>query len=73
MSLKHILCASALALGIVGTAAPVSADPGHGRHDRGAHGNRGWHGDRGQHRGWRNHGRHCRVVWRHHNRVRVCR
>ena len=41
------------------------------RHDRGRH--EGWrdHQNRGHHYGWRNH-RHCRWVWRHHHRMRVC-
>ncbi|HTI31003.1 MAG TPA: hypothetical protein VL405_02645 [Sphingomonas sp.] len=32
------------------------------------------HRDRGNHYGWRNgRGHHCRTVWHHHRRVRVCR
>ena len=30
----------------------------------------GW--DRGHHYGWNNHRRHCRWIWRHHHRQRVC-
>lgn len=29
--------------------------------------------DRRYHRGWRNHHRTCRVMWRHHQRIRTCR
>jgi Ni/Co efflux regulator RcnB len=40
------------------------------RHDmRGHH---GW--NRGHHYGWRNgRGHHCRVIYRHHHRTRICR
>jgi hypothetical protein len=31
----------------------------------------GW--DRGEHRRWNRNDRRCRVVWRHHHRVRICR
>ena len=36
------------------------------RHDRRWEHGRGW-----ERRGW--HGNRCRIVWRHHQRVRVCR
>jgi hypothetical protein len=41
------------------------------RGDRGRH--MGWreHRDYGHHYGWRNN-RHCRWVWRHHRRMRIC-
>jgi hypothetical protein len=41
------------------------------RDDRGRH--NGWrdHRDNGHHYGWRNN-RHCRTVWRHHRRMRIC-
>ena len=50
------------------------------RDDRGDRGDRydndrrrhyGW--DRGEHRRWSRNDRRCRVVWRHHHRVRICR
>jgi hypothetical protein len=31
----------------------------------------GW--ARGRHRGWGNHHRVCRTVWRHHRQIRTCR
>ena len=37
-------------------------DRGHGRRDDWGNRGRGWH-----------HGRHCRIVWHHHHRIRVCR
>jgi Ni/Co efflux regulator RcnB len=40
------------------------------RHDMRSH--NGW--NRGHHYGWRNgRGHHCRTIYRHHRRVRVCR
>ncbi|KPF56867.1 hypothetical protein J2792_003196 [Novosphingobium capsulatum] len=36
---------------------------------------RGWESRRWEHRRWERHGyaRDCRIVWRHHERVRICR
>ena len=66
MKLVTLLTAG-LTLGLL-AAAPAAAQD---RHDRGRH--EGWrdHDNRGHHYGWRNH-HHCRWVWRHHHRVRVC-
>jgi len=42
-----------------------------GHHDRRYMRHHGW--TRGHHYGWRNgRGHHCRVVYRHHHRMRVC-
>ena len=42
------------------------------RHDRRSMRHNGW--TRGHHYGWRNgRGNHCRTVYRHHHRVRICR
>ncbi len=64
MKLLKLIVVAGLATAALGMSASADArwhpDRHHGWH--GGHG--GWHG----HRGWG----HCRVIWRHHHRVRVC-
>ncbi len=80
MKFTHLIAAGLMiaGLGVTSTAASAQdyrGDRGHGqRYDRRDDRNHGRHyrGDRGRHYGWNNHGRNCRVEWRHHRRVTVC-
>lgn len=76
MTIKTFFAAVGLLAATVGVAGSADAQ----RHDRGRdryeHRDRpGYHGgrhDRGRHWGRGRHD-HCRVIYRHHRRVRVCR
>jgi hypothetical protein len=79
MKLIKLALAAGLSLAALGAAGAASAQGRHhgDRWDRG--GGRGWHhgdrwgrdGWRWRHRGW-GYARHCRIVWRHHYRQRIC-
>lgn len=66
MSLLKLIVAAGLAVSAIGMSSSADA---RWHPNRGHHGwNNGYHG--GHHGGW---GRHCRWIWRHHHRVRICR
>lgn len=80
MKIRNILATAGLAIAALGvsTAASAQTHNGNDRHydhrqerhevrrvDR--------HYDNGRHYGWDRHHRHCRVEWRHHHRVKICR
>lgn len=79
MSLKMLFAAAAMMAGTVGLAGSADAQ----RHDRGRHhyDQRGHRDDRGYDRNRHDRGHHwgrdrrahCRIVYRHHRRIRVCR
>ena len=82
MKLAHIFAAALMVAG-VGVSADASAQRHDGpgqemRHDRGdrhdmRRGNDRHWGNNDRRHGWNNRRNHCRVVYRHHRRVRVCR
>jgi hypothetical protein len=88
MKLIKLALAAGLPLAALGAAGAASAQDWHhgnrwDRGDRWHHGDRWDRGDRWHHgdrwardgrwrdRGW-GYARHCRIVWRHHYRQRVC-
>lgn len=86
MRIMKLAIAAAIAVGSMGLAATsADAQRGDGWRDNNARWHDGdrwrdndrrdrrWHNARGNHYGWRNNRRHCRWVWRHHHRQRICR
>lgn len=81
MTIKSLLAAVgmlAATVGLAGTADAQRHDRGRDRYDQRGPGYHGDRHDRGRHYGrdrrWER-GRHhdCRIVYRHHRRVRICR
>jgi hypothetical protein len=70
MKLLRLAIAASVVLGAAGAASAQDRWHDGGRWSRDHRGNGAWHG-RGWHRGW-GYARHCRIVWRHHYRQRIC-
>ena len=82
MKIARLFAAIGLMTASLGTAAVADAQSRGDRYerhhddrgDRGFRNDRGRHGYRDDRRGYRGHGRNrCRVTYRHHRQVRVCR
>jgi hypothetical protein len=84
MKILKLAIAASVALGAAGAAQAQDWRHDGGRRGyegRGDEGRRDWHGDRHRDREWRGrewhhrgwgYARHCRIVWRHHVRHRLC-
>ncbi len=77
MQIAHIFAAAGLALASLSAATAADArdhDRDHRQVDR-HDDRRAYRHDNGHHYGWRNNRGygHCRVEWRHHRRMRICR
>jgi len=88
MKIRNILATAGLAIAVLGVSTSASAQNYNGgdrhydrsydhRSDRRDDRRDDRRGDRrydhGRHYGWDRHHRNCRVEWRHHHRVNICR
>lgn len=79
MKIPRMLAAAGLVIASLGVSTVADAQ-NYRDHDRGYNDHRGDRGDRGgrwnnrgRHNGWDRHRNRCRVEWRHHRQVRICR